>query len=92
MIEQKYKFSEFSYRCMQSKGGVLERIWVHSAVIFAFLAFVHINEGIVVGDRAAHVAVVHGAQLCYVAAFLIGTFIFVFPWQHTLMWCVLPGM
>lgn len=35
----------------------------------AFLAFLHLNQGIVVGDRAAHQATLHLLQLCYFSLF-----------------------
>jgi len=34
-----------------------------------FLAFVHINNGVVVGDRSAHMVTIHLPQICYFAAF-----------------------
>jgi len=34
-----------------------------------FLIFVHLNKGIVVGDRSAHTATIHLPQLGYFAAF-----------------------
>merc|ERR1712098_960165 len=34
-----------------------------------FLMFVHLNQGIVVGDRSAHTATIHLPQLGYFAAF-----------------------
>jgi len=38
----------------------------------AFLAFVHLNKGIVVGDRSAHLATMHLPQLLYFSMFFTG--------------------
>lgn len=42
-----------------------------------FLGFVHLNQGIVVGDRTAHVATLHLLQTCYFSAFYLGLSL---PW------------
>jgi hypothetical protein len=70
---------------VQNKGAAMKIIRVHFTVVLAFCGFVKFNGGIVVGDRDAHMVVVHGAQLCYVAAFIMGAFVFIFPWQETLL-------
>lgn len=38
----------------------------------AFVAFVILNDGIVVGDRSAHTATFHPMQICYFVAFSLG--------------------
>lgn len=39
-------------------------------VLFAFLAFMHWNHGIVLGDKTMHVAVLHIPQVYYFTAFV----------------------
>ena len=50
-----------------------------------FLVFVHLNNGVVVGDRTAHTATIHLLQAGYFSAFYLGL---TFPWA--LRW--LPDM
>lgn len=49
----------------------------------AFLAFVHLNQGIVVGDKSAHVATIHLPQLLYFSAFFVGLTL-PYAFQHIL--------
>ena len=44
----------------------------HIVVIAAFAAFVRLNGGVVVGDKAAHPGVLHVMQLWYFALFTGG--------------------
>ena len=58
-------------------GLIVFRCIGYIIVGLAFLAFVHFNQGIVVGDRSAHMATVHMLQLCYFSAFFLGLTL---PW------------
>jgi len=58
-------------------GLIVFRCIGYIIVGLAFLAFVHFNQGIVVGDRSAHLATVHVLQLCYFSAFFLGLTL---PW------------
>jgi len=58
-------------------GLIVFRCIGYIIVGLAFLAFVHFNQGIVVGDRSAHMATVHLLQLCYFSAFFLGLTL---PW------------
>jgi len=58
-------------------GLIVFRCIGYIIVGLAFLAFVHLNQGIVVGDRSAHVATIHLLQLCYFSAFFLGLTL---PW------------
>ncbi|CAK7264699.1 glucosyltransferase [Sporothrix epigloea] len=44
---------------------VLQRVWPYVAVLGGFVQFVVWNGGVVLGDKANHVATIHAAQLLY---------------------------
>ena len=44
-------------------------LWPYLAVLTAFLVFVYVNEGVVVGDRSSHQPAFHLPQLLYFYAF-----------------------
>lgn len=48
--------------------------WGHLTVIAAFAVFIVVNGGIVVGDRDAHQATLHLAQLSYFSLFAAAAF------------------
>ena len=50
-------------------GLVILRCGGYIMVGAAFLVFVRLNDGVVVGDRSAHVVTIHLAQILYFAAF-----------------------
>ena len=56
-------------RLLRLLGLILVTCGGYIIVGLLFLAFLHLNNGVVVGDRSAHVATVHLMQLCYFAAF-----------------------
>jgi len=58
-------------------GLIVLRCIGYITVGLAFLAFIHFNQGIVVGDRSAHMATIHLVQLCYFSAFFLGLTL---PW------------
>jgi len=58
-------------------GLIVFRCIGYIIVGLTFLAFVHFNQGIVVGDRSAHMATIHLLQLCYFSAFFLGLTL---PW------------
>jgi alpha-1,2-glucosyltransferase len=49
----------------------------------AFLAFVHLNNGVVVGDRTAHAVVIHPTQVLYFCAFCLA---FSAPYGLSRLW------
>ena len=64
-------------RLASTLGLVAARCLGYLAIGGLFLAFVHLNQGVVVGDRAAHTATLHLLQLCYFSAFYLGVTL---PW------------
>ena len=50
-------------------GLVILRCGGYIVVGAAFLVFVRLNDGVVVGDRSAHMVTIHMAQILYFAAF-----------------------
>jgi len=64
-------------RLAGTAGLVVAGCLGYLAVGGLFLAFVHLNQGVVVGDRAAHTATLHLLQLCYFSAFYLGATL---PW------------
>lgn len=58
-----------TWKLMRVLGLALVRCGGYVMVGLGFLAFVHLNNGVVVGDRSAHVATCHLTQLAYFAAF-----------------------
>jgi len=58
-------------------GVVVWHCGGYIGVGLAFIAFLHLNQGIVVGDRSAHTATVHIMQLCYFSTFYLGLSL---PW------------
>lgn len=50
----------------------LPHIGGYLMILMAFVSFIILNEGIVVGDREAHVASFHPTQVLYFAAFSLG--------------------
>ncbi|XP_055328026.1 putative Dol-P-Glc:Glc(2)Man(9)GlcNAc(2)-PP-Dol alpha-1,2-glucosyltransferase [Paramacrobiotus metropolitanus] len=66
--------ANFRRLCGFFMGVIFEsvpRIWGYGLVMLAFLTFVIINQGIVVGDRSAHQPVIHISQLFYFASFVL---------------------
>ncbi|XP_017878650.1 putative Dol-P-Glc:Glc(2)Man(9)GlcNAc(2)-PP-Dol alpha-1,2-glucosyltransferase [Ceratina calcarata] len=57
------------------------QLFPYIRVCLLFIAFVVWNKGIVVGDKAAHVATVHIPQLLYFSAFH-----FCFSWPYTIIY------
>jgi len=57
------------WRVMRILGLVVLSCGGYIIVGVGFLLFVHLNQGIVVGDRSAHTATLHLPQLGYFAAF-----------------------
>jgi len=64
--------ARYPWRIMRILGLVVVTCGGYIIVGLTFLAFVHVNQGIVVGDRSAHTATVHLTQLAYFAAFFTG--------------------
>lgn len=62
---------------------IWRNIHAYSVVIALFLIFLIVNGGIVVGDKAAHIAVIHFPQLFYFSLFCL-----VFAWPHFLYFIV----
>lgn len=62
------------YKAWDIKKFLLRRYGTSLLVLSLFVAFVWVNEGIVVGDRSAHQPVFHGAQIPYLFLFLSGSF------------------
>ncbi|XP_022915025.1 dol-P-Glc:Glc(2)Man(9)GlcNAc(2)-PP-Dol alpha-1,2-glucosyltransferase [Onthophagus taurus] len=60
--------------------SVMVNSFYYVMLFLGFLAFLVINKGIVVGDKTAHVAVIHIPQLFYFA-----TFTLIFAWHHFLV-------
>ena len=58
-----------TWKLMRVLGLALVRCGGYVMVGLGFIAFVHLNNGVVVGDRSAHVATCHLTQLAYFAAF-----------------------
>jgi hypothetical protein len=52
-------------------GLVVLRCVGYIAIGLGFLAFLHLNQGIVVGDRSAHTATLHLLQIGYFSAFYL---------------------
>ena len=50
--------------------AVLRQVWPHVAILASFAGFVAWNGGVVLGDKANHVATLHVAQLLYVWALM----------------------
>ncbi|KAL1888521.1 glucosyltransferase [Sporothrix stenoceras] len=44
---------------------IVQRAWPYAAVVLGFVQFVVWNGGVVLGDKANHVATIHAAQLLY---------------------------
>ena len=74
--------------CVQDPVASLEAAGWHALVVAAFVAFAKVNGAIVVGDKAAHAAVLHGSQPLYAAAFICGAFACILPYAHILRRCV----
>ncbi|XP_002121247.2 dol-P-Glc:Glc(2)Man(9)GlcNAc(2)-PP-Dol alpha-1,2-glucosyltransferase [Ciona intestinalis] len=55
---------------------IFQLIWPYLLVLCGFGGFVYLNQGLVVGDRSSHQAVLHLAQLLYFSGF---TLVFSFP-------------
>jgi len=64
--------ARYPWRILRILGLVVVSCGGYLLVGVAFLGFVHLNQGIVVGDRSAHTATVHLLQLGYFAAFFTG--------------------
>lgn len=64
--------ARYPWKIMRILGLVVVTCGGYIIVGLAFLAFVHLNQGIVVGDRSAHTATIHITQLGYFAAFFTG--------------------
>ena len=62
----------YPWLIMRLVGLVVFKCGGYLVVGIGFLIFVHVNQGIVVGDRSAHEATVHLIQLCYFSAFFTG--------------------
>jgi len=58
-------------------GLIVLHCFGYIVVGLLFLGFLHLNQGIVVGDRSAHIATVHLLQLCYFSVFYLGLSL---PW------------
>ena len=58
-----------TWKLMRVLGLVMLRCGGYVLVGAGFLVFVRLNDGVVVGDRSAHVVTVHVAQILYFAAF-----------------------
>ncbi|EPE06582.1 glycosyltransferase family 59 protein [Ophiostoma piceae UAMH 11346] len=50
--------------------AVLRQVWPHLTILASFAGFVAWNGGVVLGDKANHVATLHFAQLLYVWALM----------------------
>jgi len=61
--------ARYPWRIMRILGLVVLNCGGYLIVGLLFLMFVHLNQGIVVGDRSAHTATIHLPQLGYFAAF-----------------------
>jgi len=59
-------------RVLRIIGLVLVRCGGYLITGLGFLLFVHVNKGVVVGDRTAHTVTLHLLQLGYFAAFYLG--------------------
>ncbi len=72
--------------------AVLRRVWAHVAVLAAFGGFVAWNGGVVLGDKANHVATLHLAQLLYLfplLSFFSAPLVAVHGWHYVRrMWRV----
>lgn len=64
---------------LQSTISIMKRCAGYLLVAIAFIAFLIINNGIVLGDREAHKAVLHTGQMHYYLAFVC-----LFAWPHLL--------
>jgi len=53
-------------------GDMINKIWVYLLVIVGFIAFMIINDGIVVGAKDHHPVVLHFPQVFYLASFMVG--------------------
>ena len=58
-----------TWKLIRVLGLVILRCGGYVVVGAAFLVFVRLNDGVVVGDRSAHVVTIHLAQILYFAAF-----------------------
>ena len=61
--------ARYPWRLMRILGLVVLSCGGYLIVGIVFLIFVHLNKGIVVGDRSAHTATIHLPQLGYFTAF-----------------------
>ena len=59
-------------RVLRILGLVIVQCGGYLLVGLAFLLFLHLNNGVVVGDRTAHTATLHLSQLLYFSAFYLG--------------------
>lgn len=73
---------------LQDARAALSAAGWHAAVVAAFVAFVRVNGSIVVGDKEAHTAVLHGVQPLYAAAFFCSAFVCILPYAAVLRRCV----
>lgn len=67
-----WRFIEYTFRNLVK---LILQFWSFVILVLAFIGFVIINKGIVVGDRSAHEAVFNFGQFCYFLAF---SFFFLF--------------
>lgn len=65
------------HACVQEWRRVTRIAAGYIAVAVAFVAFAVANGGIAVGDREAHRAVLHAAQLPYACLFTAAAFLFI---------------
>ena len=62
--------------CMQNCWQLCYLTTGHTSVLAAFLIFLKVNGGIVLGDKSAHPAKLHLMQIWYFALFTTGTMLF----------------
>ncbi|KRT80872.1 hypothetical protein AMK59_5080, partial [Oryctes borbonicus] len=62
---------------------IVINICSYVSVILLFVIFLVVNEGIVLGDKSAHITVIHVPQLFYFSMFCI-----VFAWPHFLYFMI----
>ncbi|KAJ2643780.1 glucosyltransferase [Coemansia sp. RSA 1694] len=53
-------------------AGILLLLTPYAAVALCFMAFVHVNQGIVLGDKSNHEAALHVPQILYFCSYVVG--------------------
>lgn len=71
---------------MQEKWRLARSLWSLAAIVVAFAVFVKKNGGVVVGDKAHHMPVLHFMQVPYLLLFTAGALaaIHLSPYRYSL--------